>query len=365
MSTTGPSGTSVEHAARLLKKGRLIAIPTETVYGLAANAFKPEAVRAIYTAKGRPSNNPLILHTDHPERLSDWGMCLPPLAQRLAEEFAPGPLTFVIRASDRILPEVNGGQEGVAVRFPAHPLTLELLRNLDFPLVAPSANPSGYMSPTRAQHVLDGLGDKIDYVLDGGPCAIGLESTIVSFLGEVPVLLRHGGLPLELLEQRIGPIELHPSLLQTTAPADESLLREAPGMFSRHYAPHCPLLVGDPLEISKAFPGERLACIFFTKPEFVLSDLCWVLSPSGQTGEAARNLFQVLREAEQTHPDKILITPFPDEGLGRALNDRLRRAAFEFIGANPHGSASPAVPLSPRPAEAVTVASPAAKAHQG
>ena len=133
MSLSCSVGTDISRAARLLKRGKLVAIPTETVYGLAAHAFHPEAVRAIYTAKGRPSNNPLILHTDHPERLPDWGMVLPPLAEELAREFSPGPLTFVIPASRRVIPEVNGGQTGVAVRFPAHPLALELLQQLDFP----------------------------------------------------------------------------------------------------------------------------------------------------------------------------------------------------------------------------------------
>lgn len=346
-----PTGTEIGRAARLLRRGRLVAIPTETVYGLAACAFQPEAVRAIYTAKGRPSNNPLILHTDHPERLPDWGMVLPPLAEQLAREFSPGPLTFVIPASRRVLPEVNGGQAGVAVRFPAHPLTLELLRQLDFPLVAPSANPSGYMSPTRTEHVQDGIGDRIDYILDGGPCSIGLESTIVSFLEQQPVLLRHGGVPLELLEERIGPVRLHPSLLADPASIDEDRLREAPGMLSRHYAPRCPLLIGPPHELAAAFPGERLACVFFRTPEGPLPPNAWILSPGGRTGEAARNLFHILRLAEQVAPDRILVEPFPDEGIGRALNDRLRRASFDKRGAEPHRFATPPVPLSPRPAE--------------
>ena len=333
MSLSCSVGTDISRAARLLKRGKLVAIPTETVYGLAAHAFHPEAVRAIYTAKGRPSNNPLILHTDHPERLPDWGMVLPPLAEELAREFSPGPLTFVIPASRRVIPEVNGGQAGVAVRFPAHPLALELLQQLDFPLVAPSANPSGYMSPTRAGHVLEGLGDRIDYILDGGPCAIGLESTILSFLEPQPVLLRHGGVPLELIEERIGTVRLHPSLWKEAASIDQHRLQEAPGMLSRHYAPRCPLQIGDPRERSGKYPGEKLARIFFCLPTGPLPERSWVLSPEGSMGEAARNLFHVLRLAEQTDPDRIIVEPFPDEGIGRALNDRLRRAAFESTGA--------------------------------
>ena len=352
MSLSCSVGTDISRAARLLKRGKLVAIPTETVYGLAAHAFHPEAVRAIYTAKGRPSNNPLILHTDHPERLPDWGMVLPPLAEELARESSPGPLTFVIPASRRVIPEVNGGQAGVAVRFPAHPLALELLQQLDFPLVAPSANPSGYMSPTRAGHVLEGLGDRIDYILDGGPCAIGLESTILSFLEPQPVLLRHGGVPLELIEERIGTVRLHPSLWKEAASIDQHRLQEAPGMLSRHYAPRCPLQIGDPRERSGKYPGEKLARIFFCLPTGPLPERSWVLSPEGSMGEAARNLFHVLRLAEQTDPDRIIVEPFPDEGIGRALNDRLRRAAFERTGAEPNVFTSPPVPLSPRPARA-------------
>lgn len=317
-------GADLEKAANLLRAGELVAIPTETVYGLAANALLDEAVIKIYQVKNRPQFNPLILHFANFQQLKACGLDLPPTALKLAARFSPGPLTYVIPASSSIPGIVTAGTPAVAVRFPNHALTLELLQKLEFPLAAPSANPSGFVSPTRASHVAAQLGESIPYILDGGECSVGVESTIISFLEEQPRLLRFGGIPLEAIEAVIGPVSL-----PETGYVDNPI---APGMLARHYATRHPLQIGRLPDLLPAaleqYPPNEIVSISFTE---LLSDIPttnqFILSPNGHLPEAARRLFAALRLADEMNISLILAAEFPEEGLGRAINDRLRRAS--------------------------------------
>jgi L-threonylcarbamoyladenylate synthase len=313
-------GTDIHIAIRCLTLGELVAIPTETVYGLAANAFSSQAVTAIYKAKNRPQFNPLIIHSHSIDQLQQWGLVIPEKMRILAALFSPGPLTYVIPKSDMIPDIVTAGTDAVAVRIPNHPLTLELLRNIDFPLAAPSANPSGFVSPTNARHVNEQLGDKVSYILDGGDCSVGVESTIISFLGTTPAILRYGGLAVEEIENIIGKVSL-----PTAGFVDNPV---APGQLARHYATRHKLIVGDPRKYVNQYPLERMGIISFCS---VYSEIPApnqvVLSPSGNLDEAAQQLFAAMRNIDTFDIDVIIAEKFPNEGLGRAINDRLSRAS--------------------------------------
>lgn len=307
-------GTDVVRAARILREGGLVAIPTETVYGLAANAFDAEAVLRIFEVKQRPAFDPLIVHVHDRAQVDDVVAHVPLEADALMKRFWPGPLTLVLPKSRRIPDIVTSGLDTVGVRMPAHPIAMELLRLLDFPLAAPSANPFGYVSPTTAQHVMDQLGDRIAYILDGGACTVGVESTIIGWEDGVPVLYRPGGLPVEAIEEVVGAVR----------PQVKHVLPVAPGMIESHYAPRKPVFIGDIAQLLNAHP-ERCGVISFTRDHGAWRNE--VLSPRGDLGEAARNLFAALRALDTSEADVILAEVFPDEGLGRAINDRLRRAA--------------------------------------
>ncbi len=321
-------GTDLARAALLLSDGELVAIPTETVYGLAANAFDTDAVLRIFQVKQRPAFDPLIVHVHHRAQVEQLVSQVPPEAEALMERFWPGPLTLVMPKSARVPDIVTSGSDTVGVRMPAHPMALDLLRSLDFPLAAPSANPFGYVSPTTAQHVADQLGEKIPYILDGGPCAVGVESTIIGWephpTPHTPhltphtsnwVLYRAGGIPVEAIEAVIGQL----------GSAKARVLPVAPGMIESHYAPRKPLFVGDVPALLKEHSGKRCAIIAFATHYDQWR--CETLSPSGDASEAARNLFRVLRELDTSDADVILAEIFPNESLGRAINDRLRRAS--------------------------------------
>jgi L-threonylcarbamoyladenylate synthase len=307
--TLAPDDAGIAEAARLLSAGELVAFPTETVYGLGGDARSDRAVARIFEAKGRPSFNPLIVHLPDVaavEAIAEVG----PKARDLAVVFWPGPLTLVLplRPDAGISPLVTAGLPSVAVRVPAHPLARQLLRAFGGPIAAPSANPSGRVSPTRAAHVLEGLSGRVAAVLDGGPCAVGLESTIV-LADPDPVLLRPGGLPVEALEAAMGaPLAMGGDAGKPTAP----------GQLLSHYAPDA----GVRLQATEARPGEIL--VGFGGIAGVIN-----LSPAGDLVEAAARLFHVLREADRlAGPDgRIAFAPIPETGLGRAINDRLRRAA--------------------------------------
>lgn len=308
-------GTDLLKAAELLAAGELVAIPTETVYGLAANAFDPDAVMRIFTTKQRPSFDPLIVHIGRLEDVHQVARDIPPNAERLIQAFWPGPLTLVLPKRPEVPDLVTSGLDTVGVRMPAHPMALELLGKLDFPFAAPSANPFGYVSPTTAQHVADQLGGSIPYILDGGACVVGVESTIIGWEGDRWVLYRPGGIGVEAIESVIGPVHA----------AVKRLLPAAPGMLESHYAPRKPVFVGDVVELLPQFADQRVGVIGFQRSFAVHRSE--VLSPIGDVREAARNLFAALRALDASDVDVILAERFPDEGLGRAINDRLRRAA--------------------------------------
>lgn len=312
---TARTGNDPAEAARLLRAGELVAIPTETVYGLAANAFDADAVLRIFEVKRRPSFDPLIVHVGGMSTLAEVVREVPDDAQRLIDRFWPGPLTLVLPKSERIPDVVTSGLDTVGVRMPAHPLALEVLRSLDFPLAAPSANPFGYVSPTTAQHVMDQLAHEIPFILDGGPCAVGVESTIIGWEKGTPVLLRPGGVPMEAVAEALGRAVAHPS--GTTA--------VAPGMLASHYAPNKRVIVGDVPSLLREHRGQRVGVISFSRDHGAAINE--VLSPSGDLHEAARNLFTAMRRLDAGNAGLIVAEVFPEEGLGRAINDRLRRAS--------------------------------------
>lgn len=309
---------NIAHCQELLREGALVAIPTETVYGLAANIYNPEAVRNIFEKKGRPLFNPLIVHIHSLEQLAEITAGLPPLANTLARAFWPGPLTLILPKGPSVPELITAGKSTVGVRMPQHPMALELLRGLPFPLAAPSANPFTRISPTSAGHVYDYFGDTLPAILDGGPCTIGLESTILGFEGDAPVLYRQGGIPLEKIVARIGPVKV-----QTTNEGAP----QAPGMLLKHYAPRTPLLMTSDIEASIAqHAGLRLAVLTFSSGTEQSVAHSKRLSPTGNLNEAAQGLFTALHELDRLKVDLILAERFPDEGLGRSINDRLTRA---------------------------------------
>ncbi|MBL0129272.1 MAG: threonylcarbamoyl-AMP synthase [Flavobacteriales bacterium] len=308
-------GTDVESAATLLREGAIVAIPTETVYGLAANAFDEAAVLKVFEAKQRPSFDPLIVHIGRHADVMRLVTEPPPGSLALMEAFWPGPLTLVMPKRAEVPDLVTSGLNTVGVRMPAHPLAQELLHQLTFPLAAPSANPFGYVSPTTAQHVADQLGDRIPYILDGGPCSVGVESTIIGWEAGHWVLYRPGGIAVERIEEVIGRVMI----------AQPHILPAAPGMLESHYAPRTPVIVGDVQELLSTRTEERIGVIGFMKRFDVAQ--CDVLSPNGDLSEAARHLFSALRSLDASECQVILAERFPDEGLGRAINDRLKRAA--------------------------------------
>ena len=305
----------IDEAARLLRAGELVAFPTETVYGLGGDATDNRAVAGIFAAKGRPKFNPLIIHVPDialARRLAR----LDDRAERVIERFWPGPLSLVLpRAQDcPVSLLASAGLNTLALRMPSHPLALELLRRTDRPLAAPSANRSGRVSPTTAAHVMEELAGRIAAVLDGGPCTVGLESTVVDLSSSVPTLLRPGGLPREALEAALGPLVMA---------GHEDAAPRSPGMLASHYAPHLPLRLG---ATEARQSGEALLAFGPAAPPPGFAAVR-TLSASGDLTEAAANLFALLRELDQPSFSGIAVMPIPEHGLGTAINDRLRRAA--------------------------------------
>ena len=312
-------GKEVNKASQLLREGQLVGIPTETVYGLAANALDAEAVLRIFEAKGRPHFDPLIMHLPDAEVARTHVRDIPAMALKLMDAFWPGPLTLVLPKQGHVPDIVTSGLDTVAVRVPSHPMTQTLLRQLDFPLAAPSANLFGHVSPTTAQHVNAQLGDRIPYILDGGATTVGLESTIVGFEDGVPTIYRFGGLGVEEIESIIGPVQL--MLNQSSDP-------KAPGMLKSHYAPRIPLYLGNPSSLLPQLEGKRIGFMGFNLPfRGMAMERQRILSPKGDMKEAAHNLFAYLREMEAMTIDVIIAEEAPDTGLGKAINDRLRRAS--------------------------------------
>ena len=309
-----PSDAAVAAAARLLRRGALVAFPTETVYGLGADARNDRAVAAIFAAKSRPRFNPLIVHWASADTAAD-AVAFDERAQHLARQFWPGPLTLVLprRSASDISLLCSAGLDTLAVRVPAHPVAQRLLAAFAGPIAAPSANRSGAVSATTAAHVAESLGDRVALILDGGRSPIGLESTVLDLTGPQPVLLRPGGVTLEALEAAVGPI--------ASAGAAQATPR-SPGMLESHYAPRLPLRLA--VEDGPR-PGEALLAFGPNPPAGFAATLN--LSPSGDLGEAAANFFAMLRALDRAGLSAIAVMPIPERGLGRAINDRLRRAA--------------------------------------
>jgi L-threonylcarbamoyladenylate synthase len=310
-------GKDILKAKSLLEQGKLVAIPTETVYGLAANALDAKAVARIFSAKKRPHFDPLIVHVKEAREVDRYAQNIPGVANVLIQKFWPGPLTLLLDKKEIIPDIVTSGLDRVGLRCPNHPITLELLHELFFPVAAPSANPFGYISPTQPQHVQDQLGSEVSYILDGGECAVGIESTIVGFENTKAIIYRVGGLSIEQVEAVTGGAEVK---LSSSHP-------QAPGQLISHYAPKKPLLLGDIEELLSTHTHEKIAVLSFSAhftSKNILKQIA--LSPSENLEEAAQNLFRALRQLDQSEAELIIAESVPDTGLGRAINDRLRRA---------------------------------------
>jgi L-threonylcarbamoyladenylate synthase len=308
---------AIAEAARIIREGNLVAFPTETVYGLGADAGNAMAVARIFEVKARPRIDPLIIHVADMESAERYGY-MPESARRLATKFWPGPLTLVVEKKPSVPPIVTAGLETVAIRIPAHFAALALLRASGCGIAAPSANPFGYVSPTEARHVQELLGDKIDMILDGGPCAIGLESTILSLTGSTPCVYRAGGTAIEDLEMILGKLDVQTSVAS---------IPQAPGQLTKHYATLTPLdIANETQEDMKT--NERVGLLSMVPPNdpsrYAVVE---VLSPSGNLREAAANLFRALRQLDTLSLDRIIARPVLEEGIGLAIMDRLRRCA--------------------------------------
>ena len=308
----------INKAAKLLNQGEVVAIPTETVYGLAANAFDENAVKQIFEIKQRPFFNPLIVHIKSIDYLDKIAKDIPAKALELGNHFWPGALTLVLPKKDIVPNIVSANKETVAVRIPSHPITLQLLNRLDFPLAAPSANPFGYISPTKASHVEKQLGRKIPFILDGGSCEKGIESTIIGFENGEPILYRVGAISKEEIEKYIGKIELKNNA--TTAP-------EAPGMLSKHYSPKTKLIVSNTISSSiNEYKNDNVGFLLFSESTILQKGKFIKLSKKDDLDEAAQNLYDAMHELDASGFDFIIAEKFPNRGLGISINDRLFRA---------------------------------------
>jgi L-threonylcarbamoyladenylate synthase len=308
---------TIRQAAEIIRQGGIVVFPTETVYGLGADAYNPLAVARVFEAKERPYFDPLIVHIEHPAHLRKLVKEIPSSAKKLTERLWPGPLTVVLRKEGNIPDIVTAGLPSLAVRMPDHPIALSLIKESKCPIAAPSANPFGYLSPTTAEHVREQLGDRVDLILDGGPCSVGVESTIVSLLEDGPRLLRPGGVSLEEIESIIGKVEIG----STTAHPS------APGMLLRHYAPRTPIVLDWDEKHLDAYKDKRTGFLAFQEPvHFLKFQHIEVLSKKADFREAAANLFSAIRRLDALELDLILAEAVPETGLGRAIMDRLRRA---------------------------------------
>jgi L-threonylcarbamoyladenylate synthase len=310
-----PIGSDISVAIQFLKNDQLIGIPTETVYGLAGNALKSEVAAKIFEVKNRPTFDPLIVHCANADAIQEYVAEIPDWANELMKLFTPGPLTFLLKRKSIIPDLITSGLDRVAIRVPAHPLVAQVLSQLSFPLAAPSANPFGYISPTEARHVEAQLGNAIPYILDGGACQVGLESTIIGEESGNLVVYRAGGLSIDALEKVVGKLEIRQG---NSSP-------QAPGMLKSHYAPKKKLLLGDIETLIQANQEKKISVLSFSKKYEGFPNL--VLSQDGNTTEAAHNLFAYMRILDEGNSDLIIAEKVPSTGLGIAINDRLVRAA--------------------------------------
>lgn len=309
---------AIEEAAGIIRRGGIVAFPTETVYGLGGDAFNPRAVAGIFAAKQRPRFDPLIVHIHALTQLDSIAAEIPPAAWQLIKNFWPGPLTIIVPKKDSVPDIVTSGLPAVGIRMPDNAIALELIKSADVPLAAPSANKFAHISPTCAAHVTEQFGEEIDMVLDGGPCTVGVESTIIGFTTSQPVLLRPGGIALEDIDKVIGKVDI---------PAHDALTSACSGRQLRHYAPVTPLIIDAG---SVTLPGVRKGLLSFVRPSSSIAQeyaAIEVLSEKGDLAEAACNLFAAMRRLDSKGLDVIVATAVPDHGLGRAINDRLTRAS--------------------------------------
>lgn len=323
--------TAIEQAGALLRAGEVVGIPTETVYGLAADARNPQAVARIFEAKGRPQDNPLIVHIADIETIREIATEFPPEAQALAKAYWPGPLTIILPKQDNIPMVTSGGLNTVGIRFPAHPLAQAIIRAAGVPLAAPSANTSGRPSTTTAQHVMEDLNGKIAAVVDGGPCSVGVESTVVSLCGERPRLLRPGGISLEQLQAVLGEVDVDRALREKI---DDTEKVSAPGMKYRHYAPKAPVTVvfGTPEKSADyiyAQLGENSGVLCFDDcaARFAGAAVVETFGPSDDPAEQAREIFDALRRFDETDCTEIYAQCPPSDGIGLAVSNRIKKAA--------------------------------------
>lgn len=318
-----PDPTAISEAAELIRAGKLVAFPTETVYGLGANALDTDAVRSIFTAKGRPSTNPVIVHVPDAGSALNLVSAWPETAERLAAAFWPGPLTLVLPRAAIVPDVVTGDGPTVAIRAPAHPVAQALLVASRVPIAAPSANRSSNLSPTTADHVLRTLRGRIDLVLDGGPTASGIESTVLSLAVEPPILLRPGPITRAQIESLIG--QLAASL---PSAAGENVALPSPGMLARHYAPRTPLEIGGADRVRELLDaGLRIAWLGFdTGSPFAADRLIYIPMSTDPTNYAAL-LYATLHACDDANVDRIVVTPPPDDDAWAAIRDRLTRAA--------------------------------------
>lgn len=311
-------GSDIEHATQLLTTNELVAIPTETVYGLAANAYSTTAVSKIFQAKNRPFSNPLIIHVGNIDQLKNLVTEIPSAAAVLLEKFSPGPLTLLLPRNNMVSDLVTAGLPDVAVRIPSHPLTLSLLQQIDFPIAAPSANPFGYISPTKAEHVKRMLDGKIPYILDGGECKAGIESTIVGFVDNVPIIYRQGVITKEDIEDCLGAAFLN-----------ESKKTVSPGMLDSHYSPHTPLYLTDDIQsIIEEIGVSENGLITYNEYSNLLPVAQQILLYKADDYKmGAANLYAALHEMDRRSYKAIVVKKLPGSGIGAAINDRLWRAS--------------------------------------
>ncbi len=313
-------GSDILFAANNLKQGKLVAIPTETVYGLAANAFNEGAIKAVFAAKNRPNYDPLIVHAHSIQQIKTFVNSISPALLKLANAFWPGPLTLLLPKAQQVSLLITAGLETVAVRVPNHPLTLQLLQTLDFPIVAPSANPFGYISPTMAAHVQQQLGDKLDYILDGGSCKLGVESTIVGEQDNEIYIFRLGSLTQSDIE----------NVLQATVKLkiNKSSNPTAPGQLKKHYAPKKPIIIGDLNKLQLQYYDQKIGILCFGKTTILNSNnIVFNLSETENLSEATANLYNHLRLLDHSDVTTIITNFISDDGLGATINDRLQRAS--------------------------------------
>ncbi len=327
MEILAPTPENLRRAGQALAHGGLVAIPTETVYGLGANAFDEVAVARVFEAKARPSFDPLIVHIADLAQVERVARDLPASAGRLMERLWPGPLTLILPKREEVPDLVTSGLPSVALRFPANGIAQEVIRAAGTPVAAPSANPFGYLSPTTAAHVAAMLGEKVDFIVDGGPCRIGVESTVLDLTGERPLVLRPGGMPVEEIEEVVGKVDLWDRIV--SAP-------KSPGQLPSHYAPRTPLFLVDSGGLGKAEPEGRAVALFFDGASSAAFDATpgkarfavrRFLSVQGDLVEAAARLFSTLHELDRLGFDQIWAERLPERGLGRAVNDRLFKAS--------------------------------------